>query len=138
MKQLQISNCLSLHRFALEHQLQELTQTIWNYILVCLSSAFCVGINLFVFKDHFSDIIQNNHEFLEVSFEEIRQLLASGKMIISMMIFVRIILDDINVQSEEIVYEAFISWLDFDLNRQNNYLVELFSLIRLPLIKRKV
>jgi hypothetical protein len=52
--------------------------------------------------------------------------------------FVKMILDDINVQSEEIVYEAFISWLDYDLNRQNDHLADLFSLIRLPLIKRKV
>jgi len=34
-KHLQISNCLSLYRFALEHNLQDLTQTIWNYVLVC-------------------------------------------------------------------------------------------------------
>jgi hypothetical protein len=54
------------------------------------------------------------------------------------MIFVRIILDYINVQCEEMVYEAFISWLDYDSNRQTDHLAELFSLIRLPLIKRKV
>ena len=47
-------------------------------------------------------------------------------------------LDDINVSSEEIVYETFLSWLDYDSNRQQKYLAELFSLIRLPLIKRKV
>jgi hypothetical protein len=52
--------------------------------------------------------------------------------------FVKMILDDINVQSEEIVYEAFISWLDYDLNRHSDHLADLFSLIRLPLIKRKV
>lgn len=33
-KQLQISNCLSLYRFALQHQLTDLTDNIWNYILV--------------------------------------------------------------------------------------------------------
>jgi hypothetical protein len=37
-KQLQISNCLGLYRFALKHNLQGLIQTIWNYILVCLNS----------------------------------------------------------------------------------------------------
>ncbi|CAF1065334.1 unnamed protein product [Rotaria sordida] len=104
-KQIQPSNCFDLYRFALKHNLQDLTETIWNYIL-----------------DHFSIVIQNNHEFLELSFDEMKQLLAS---------------DNINVQSEEIVYEAFISWLDYDLNRHNDYLAKLFNLIRLPLIKRK-
>ncbi|CAF4821970.1 unnamed protein product, partial [Rotaria sp. Silwood1] len=85
--------------------LQDLTQTIWNYIL-----------------DHFSIIVQNNSEFLELPFDEMKRLLAS---------------DDINVESEEIVYEAFISWLDYDFNRYNDHLAELFSLIRLPLIQRK-
>ncbi|CAF2389283.1 unnamed protein product [Rotaria sp. Silwood2] len=103
--QVQPSNCFSLYRLALKHNLQDLTQNIWNYIL-----------------NHFSIVIQNNHEFLKLSFDEMERLLAS---------------DDINVQSEEIVYEAFISWLDYDLNRHNDHLEELFSLIRLPLIKRK-
>lgn len=48
------------------------------------------------------------------------------------------ILDDVNVESEEKIYEALLSWLDYDSNRYNDHLVELFSLIRLPLIKRKV
>ncbi|CAF0826443.1 unnamed protein product [Rotaria sp. Silwood1] len=104
-KQIQSSNCLGLYRFALKHNLQDLTQTIWNYIL-----------------DHFSIIVQNNSEFLELPFDEMKRLLAS---------------DDINVESEEIVYEAFISWLDYDFNRYNDHLAELFSLIRLPLIQRK-
>jgi len=51
---------------------------------------------------------------------------------------IKTFLDDINVQTEEIVYEAFLSWLNYDLKRQNNHLAELFSLIRLPLIERKV
>jgi hypothetical protein len=46
-KNLQISNCLSLHRFALQHNLQDLTQFIWNYILVCFSISLYVNISLF-------------------------------------------------------------------------------------------
>ena len=33
-KQLHPSNCLGIHKFAQQHDLQELTQTAWNYILV--------------------------------------------------------------------------------------------------------
>ncbi|CAF0905354.1 unnamed protein product [Adineta steineri] len=104
-KQLQSSNCLSLYRFASLHNLLDLMQHIWTYIL-----------------EHFSEIISNNQEFLNLSYDELKQFLAS---------------DDINVESEEIVYEAFLRWLDYDFNRRNEYLAELFSLIRLPLIKRK-
>jgi hypothetical protein len=47
-------------------------------------------------------------------------------------------LDDINVQSEEIVFEAFLSWIDYDPKRQTDRLGELFGLIKLPLIDKKV
>ncbi|UJR10431.1 hypothetical protein I4U23_014635 [Adineta vaga] len=104
-KQLQPSNCLSLYRFAREHNLQDLMNNIWNYILEC-----------------FSDIIHHNQEFLKLSSDELKLLLAS---------------DDINVQSEEIVYEALLLWLDHDSNRYKHALADLFSLIRLPLIQRK-
>jgi hypothetical protein len=48
------------------------------------------------------------------------------------------ILDDINVQSEEIVFEAFLSWINYDSKRQNDRLAQLFGLIKLPLIDKKV
>jgi hypothetical protein len=47
-------------------------------------------------------------------------------------------LDDINVQSEEIVFEAFLSWISYDSKRQTDRLAQLFGLIRLPLIDKKV
>lgn len=47
-------------------------------------------------------------------------------------------LDDINVQSEEIVFEAFRAWVDHDPKRQNDRLAQLFGLIKLPLIDIKV
>lgn len=47
-------------------------------------------------------------------------------------------IDDINVQSEEIVFEAFVSWINHDPKRQKDRLAQLFGLIRLPLIEKKV
>lgn len=49
-----------------------------------------------------------------------------------------LILDDINVPSEEIVFEAFLSWINYDSKRQTDRLAQLFGLIRLPLIDKKV
>jgi len=48
------------------------------------------------------------------------------------------ILDDINVQSEEIVFEAFLFWINYDSKRQTDRLAQLFGLIKLPLIDKKV
>jgi len=65
-KQLEISNCLSLHRFALQHNLQDLTQTIWYYILVCLCISLYVNISLFlriIFRKLFK-IIMNFWNYL--------------------------------------------------------------------------
>ena len=33
-KQLHPSNCLGIYKFALQHDLHDLTQTAWNYVLV--------------------------------------------------------------------------------------------------------
>jgi hypothetical protein len=33
-KQLHSSNCLGIHKYALQHDLHDLTETAWNYILV--------------------------------------------------------------------------------------------------------
>ncbi len=53
-------------------------------------------------------------------------------------VFFLFILDDINVQSEEIVFEAFLSWINYNSKRQTDRLAQLFGLIRLPLIDKKV
>ena len=49
-----------------------------------------------------------------------------------------LILEDINVQSEEVVFEAFLAWVNYDSKRQTDRLAQLFSLIKLPLIDKKV
>lgn len=35
-KQLHPSNCLGIHKFAVQHDLHELIETAWDYILVTL------------------------------------------------------------------------------------------------------
>jgi len=104
-KQIHPSNCLGIYKFAVQRDLRSLTKKSWNYIL-----------------ENFSNVVQNNHEFLELTFEEVKQLIAS---------------DDINVQSEELVFEALIAWLDYDPNRHHDRLAQLFGFIKLPLIDTK-
>ena len=49
-----------------------------------------------------------------------------------------VILEDINVESEELVFEAFLAWINYDSKRQTDRLSQLFGLIKLPLIDKKV
>jgi 5-methylcytosine-specific restriction endonuclease McrBC GTP-binding regulatory subunit McrB len=48
------------------------------------------------------------------------------------------ILDEMNVQTEEIVFQSFLSWINYDSKRQTDRLAQLFALIKLPLIDKKV
>ena len=79
-KQLHPSNCLGIHKFAVLHDLHGLIETAWNYILVKFIVFFSFSLIIFrsSFKTHFTNVVQNNHEFLELSFDELKQLLTSG------------------------------------------------------------
>ncbi|CAF1189240.1 unnamed protein product [Didymodactylos carnosus] len=103
IKQLHASNCLGIFRFAEHHSLKNLCKVSYNFI-----------------TEHFNDVIKN-HEFLELTADELKKLLES---------------DDLNVHSEEIIFEAFLSWLQYDKEkRQNENLAQLLGSIKLPLIK---
>lgn len=47
-KQLHPSNCLGIHKFAVQHDLHELTETAWNYILVKFFYLFSINIIQFL------------------------------------------------------------------------------------------
>jgi hypothetical protein len=41
--------------------------------------------------------------------------------------YIIFLIDDINVQSEETVFEAFLSWIDYDSKRQTDRLGQVFN-----------
>ena len=67
---------------------------------------------------NFNKII-HTHEFLNLSFEELNEILNR---------------DELNVDSEEQVYEALIEWIKFDLDNRKDKIYVLLKSIRLPLI----
>jgi kelch-like protein 18 len=76
-----------------------------------------LAVNRFINKN-FNRIISTS-EFLDLTSKELADLLSR---------------DELNVESEEQVYEAFTSWLKHDEANRKEHLPELFKLVRLPLI----
>ena len=65
----------------------------------------------------------NTQEFLILPPDEVAKLLSS---------------DDLNIQSEEIIYSALVMWINHDINNRKKYLAKLMSHIRLPLMSPQV
>ena len=65
-------------------------------------------------EDHFLEVIKNQ-EFLLLPAHELVKLLSS---------------DDLNVSSEELVYQSLISWINFDLNNRKNSAAKLLACVR--------
>ncbi|MCL4123292.1 UNVERIFIED_CONTAM: hypothetical protein GTU68_003602 [Idotea baltica] len=68
--------------------------------------------------EHFQDVIQNQ-EFVQLPVEEAAQLLAS---------------EDLNVPSEELIFQALVLWLKHDLDNRRQDMARLLSLVKLPLL----
>lgn len=64
-----------------------------------------------------------NQEFFQLNPEQLSKILAS---------------DDLNVLSEHEVFEALVSWVQFDQAARNEHVPELLALIRLPLLQPAV
>ncbi|KAK3578052.1 hypothetical protein CHS0354_039611 [Potamilus streckersoni] len=114
-------------------QLSEVVEACCNFLMKQLHPSNCIGIRQFadaqgctdLFKvannfvtEKFSEVMQTQ-EFLILPPEEICKLLAS---------------DDLNVQNEEIIYQALLMWAKHDLQNRKKYIPKLFSHIRLPLL----
>jgi kelch-like protein 1/4/5 len=69
-------------------------------------------------NDHFMEVIKNQ-EFLMLSAEDVATLLQS---------------DDLNVSSEESVYDALIKWLEYDLKNRKQEASRLLAYVKLPLL----
>ncbi|XP_078485279.1 kelch-like protein 12 [Ciona intestinalis] len=68
--------------------------------------------------DHFDEVSTSNNEFLSLTSSELNGIL----------------LDDITVSSETVVYEAVVFWVKYDLVERQQYFVKFFKLLRLQVI----
>lgn len=114
-------------------QLTEVVNACSSFLAKQLHPSNCLGFALFaeqqschtLFKlstsytcQHFMQVMKNQ-EFYQLNVEQLRNLLKS---------------DDLNVPSEEEVFNALIGWVKNDFTAREKYIPELLGLIRLPLL----
>jgi kelch-like protein 17 (actinfilin) len=99
--QLHPSNCLGIRGFADLHNCQGL----WKKCTLFMQQRF--------------PEIALHEEFLELEFEEVKEIISDGNL---------------NVRGEEQVYEAAMAWLKHDETRQTHHLAELLGCVRMPLM----
>uniref|UniRef100_F6YCK1 Kelch-like protein 3 n=2 Tax=Ciona intestinalis TaxID=7719 RepID=F6YCK1_CIOIN len=68
--------------------------------------------------DHFDEVSTTNDEFLSLTSSELNGIL----------------LDDITVSSETVVYKAVVCWVKHDLEERQQYFVKFFKLLRLQVV----
>ena len=115
-------------------QLSEIVEASCKFLNAQLHPSNCLGIAAFAevhgcksledsareyVKDHFMEVVKCD-EFLHLCPEEVKRLLLS---------------DFIEVNSEEIVFDALYKWLQHDMKSREMYASEMLECIRLPLLK---
>ncbi|XP_045135997.1 kelch-like protein 5 isoform X2 [Portunus trituberculatus] len=113
--------------------LTEVVEVCCDFLTKQLHPANCLGIQLFAdtqgcselhrlaskyTAEHFQEVMQHQ-EFVQLPPEEAAHLLAS---------------EDLNVPSEELIFQALVVWLKYDLEERTKNMADLLSLVKLPLL----
>ena len=131
--ELQEENVESLMSAACLLQLQTVTDACCSFFRKLLHPSNCIGIKLFAdaqsclqlrdFAQRFTEEniqeVMNNQEFLLLPPRELECILAS---------------DDLNVPSEEVIFQALMDWINFDFSTRKNDAARLLACVRLPLL----
>lgn len=114
-------------------QLNRVKEICCHFLVQQLHSSNCLGISKFAeayscqslqkksrkyVQDHFQDVIQHE-EFLLLSASQLTELLRD---------------DNLNVVSEQVVFEAVLSWIRHKLQDRISFLGKLLQYVRLPLL----
>ncbi|XP_076062462.1 kelch-like protein 5 isoform X1 [Oratosquilla oratoria] len=113
--------------------LTEVVDVCCDFLTKQLHPANCIGIQLFAdtqgctelhkvassyTAEHFLEVM-DHQEFVQLPTEECAKLLAS---------------DDLNVPSEEVIFQALLVWLKHDLEKRKQDMARLLGLVKLPLL----
>nr|XP_042903275.1 kelch-like protein 10 [Parasteatoda tepidariorum] len=130
-------NVTSLLPTADQFCVARMVQDCANFLIEKMNSENCIGIrqlarNYFVLEldkaahkyliSNFEEIVDQSEEFLELSLEDVMDLLNS---------------DRINVRKEERVWEAGIKWIDHRPDERKQYIDSILRCIRLGLLDRQ-
>jgi kelch-like protein 1/4/5 len=114
-------------------QLPAVVDACCSFCRKLLHPSNCIGIRLFAdsqgciqlreyaqrfTEDNFQDVMKNQ-EFMLLPATELENILSS---------------DDLNVPSEEMIFQGFLDWVNFDLGSRKEYASRLLACIRLPLL----
>ena len=99
--ELHLTNCIGIFRFANLH----------NYVELQVESRKFIA-------EHFGSLL-SSPELMELSFEEISQIISD---------------DDLNISQEEPVFELVKSWVEYDLENRRRFLKKLAKLVRFTFI----
>lgn len=114
-------------------QMNVVTRACCDFLKKQLDPCNCLGIALFAEQEscmslhkqameftyqHFMEVVKNQ-EFLSLRAEQLKYLLKS---------------DELNVQSEENVFESLMAWVQHDSSNREQHLPKLLKLIKLPLL----
>ncbi|XP_008552054.1 kelch-like protein 5 [Microplitis demolitor] len=114
-------------------QIDAVVKACCQFLIKQLHPSNCLGIRMFADAQgcgnllsvahtyttvHFMEVMKNQ-EFLLLSADDVAKLLES---------------DDLNIPDEEIVFQALMSWLQYDLDNRRKDVGRLLGLVRLPLL----
>ncbi|XP_034936195.1 kelch-like protein 5 isoform X2 [Chelonus insularis] len=114
-------------------QIDSVVKACCQFLIKQLHPSNCLGIRMFAdtqgcshllsvahnyTTEHFMEVM-SSQEFLLLSADDVAKLLES---------------DDLNIPSEEIVFQALINWLEYDLENRRKDASLLLSFVRLPLL----
>lgn len=102
LDELKPDNCLGIFKFARDYFCQDLQDKGWNYI-----------------RSNFMDVMSNNPEFEDLTFDEIYSLLSD---------------DQLNVRCEESVFDAITIWVNKNPDERKRYIYSLFQCVRFGLM----
>ncbi|XP_044267489.1 kelch-like protein 10 isoform X2 [Tribolium madens] len=106
-----------------------------KYLENILNGKNCIGILLFA-RNHFcTDLAQACWRYIMKNFIQIAQQ-SDELLMLSLKDFQEIInADNLNVKSEEIVWETILKWIDYDPEQRKGHIVTLMKCIRLGLLE---
>lgn len=101
-KSLEPENCIGIYNFSKMYFCHNLKKVAYRYLML-----------------HFSEVATRSAEFLQLTFDEVSDILAS---------------DDLNVKNEEMAFMALLRWIDHDSPNRKCHISALLKTVRLGLL----
>ncbi|XP_077998525.1 kelch-like protein 17 [Glandiceps talaboti] len=116
-------------------QLHTVREACCRFLMDQLDPTNCLGIRRFADTHGCYELQQTSHKFALLNFTEVSQS-EEFHQLPKQEVLDLISSDQLNVMSEELVFEAVIRWISHDVTTRGQYTAELTKFVRLPLLSR--